>query len=96
MGVGLRHGPALLGNIGDKERLEFATIGDTVNIASRMETLTRSLGAPIAMSDTFVQAVRRESGSDAPELAALTQVGPQEVRGVAEPIDVWIGGERPA
>ena len=36
--IGLHYGPVMLGNIGDHRRLEFATIGDTVNIASRMES----------------------------------------------------------
>ena len=48
--VGVHFGPAILGNIGSERRLEFATLGDTVNVASRLEAATRALGCRIVAS----------------------------------------------
>ncbi len=58
IGIGVHWGPVVLGDIGGDNRLEFATIGDTVNVASRLEHLTRELGAEIAVSAELVGAVR--------------------------------------
>ncbi|TVQ76485.1 MAG: GAF domain-containing protein [Bradymonadales bacterium] len=44
VGIGLHHGPVILGNIGSDTRLNFTVIGDTVNLASRFESYTRKLG----------------------------------------------------
>jgi hypothetical protein len=61
VGIGLHYGSAVMGNIGEERRLEYAVVGDTVNIASRLEALTREFGTPLVMSDDAVNAVRRES-----------------------------------
>jgi adenylate cyclase len=45
LGVGLHYGEVLVGNIGDTQRLEYTVLGDTVNVASRLERLTRRTGA---------------------------------------------------
>lgn len=87
--VGLHHGPALLGNIGDERRLEFATIGDTVNIANRLEELCRALVAPVVVSDATIQAAQREAADDTAFLGILTSRGLMAVRGLNEPITVW-------
>jgi adenylate cyclase len=58
IGIGLHWGPVVLGDIGGDNRLEFATIGDTVNVASRLEQLTRELDAEIVTSAALVAAVR--------------------------------------
>ena len=42
LSVGLHYGPVTIGNIGSAERLEFAVLGDTVNLAARVEGLTKS------------------------------------------------------
>jgi adenylate cyclase len=52
MGVGLNSGPFMSGNVGSLRRLEYTVHGDTVNTASRIERLTKTLGDSILLSDS--------------------------------------------
>ncbi len=89
IGVGVHHGPAVLGDIGGANRLEFAVIGDTVNVASRLEHLTRELGAAVVVSEDLVAAARREAGSGEPDLSGFTEAPPQAIRGREGRLPVW-------
>ena len=85
---GVHYGPVVLGDIG-QNRLEFAVVGNTVNVASRLEKLTRDLGVRIAISaDTKTQVIRETSETD-PVLQGFENQGPHEIRGLDTPMDVW-------
>lgn len=49
-GCGLHHGPLMLGTVGASDRLETTVIGDTVNLASRLESLNKTLGTKVLIS----------------------------------------------
>jgi len=88
VGIGLHFGPAVMGDIGDEKRLEYAVVGDTVNVASRLEAMTRKVAAPLVVSDEVVAAVKREGGDGAP-LEGLKRGRATTVRGRAGKVDVW-------
>lgn len=51
MGVGINSGPAVVGTVGYEERLEYTLVGDTVNVASRIQDLTKQYGRPILIGE---------------------------------------------
>jgi adenylate cyclase len=90
MGVGLHYGPVVLGDIGSKRSMAFATVGDTINVASRLQSLTRDLKATIVVSGALVAEITREA-ADPSLLEGLTKEGPQVLRGHQASIEVWAG-----
>ncbi len=87
--VGLHYGPALIGNIGDERRLEYAVVGDTVNVASRVEGLTRQLETTLAVTNDCVAAVQALPSPPARLLNQLSECGEHSVKGRAQPVRLW-------
>ena len=50
LAVGIAYGEAVVGNLGSDERMDFTAIGDAVNVAARLQELTKSLGFPVLMT----------------------------------------------
>jgi PAS domain S-box-containing protein len=87
IGVGLHYGEATLGNVGSDRRFEHTVIGDTVNLASRFEALTRTLDTAILVSDAVIETVKQDGGADL--LKGFKHMGSHAIRGHREPVELW-------
>ncbi|MEQ1501220.1 MAG: adenylate/guanylate cyclase domain-containing protein [Myxococcota bacterium] len=76
-GIGVHFGPVAAGHVGTRERLQYTVIGDTVNVASRLQTATKDAGVSVLLSETLVARAAAE-GDRAPPTRS---VPPVELRG---------------
>jgi len=86
LSVGIHYGQVVLGDIGSERRLEYAVLGDVVNVASRLEALTRQQDAYAIISDDLVKAA---GGPDIAEELGFIDGGTQDIRGRDENISIW-------
>jgi adenylate cyclase len=90
MGIGVNYGPAVLGDVGSEYSMSFTVIGDTVNTAARLQTLTRTLGTALVVGDPLVSAVKRSFPDVASDITArLEDQGEHRLRGRASPVRIW-------
>jgi adenylate cyclase len=80
-GIGIHTGEAVAANIGSPDRLSYLLVGDTVNLASRLQGLTKELGTEIIIS----QATRSRLEDDVP----LKRLTAAKVKGKSEPVEIF-------
>lgn len=81
LGIALHVGDVFVGNIGNRDRVDFTIIGPAVNAASRMEKLTKALDRPLLLTADFVAA------SGTPD--RFQSLGMHVLRGFGDPIEIF-------
>jgi adenylate cyclase len=89
LSVGVHFGSVILGDIGNARRMEFAMLGDTVNVASRLEAVTRTLSCAVIVSDAAMKAISDTSLRERHRRAMRFHPG-LELKGRNEGCDVWL------
>jgi adenylate cyclase len=80
VGIGINVGEAITGSIGSPRRKEYTAIGDTVNLAARLEQLTKETGARLLLSEAMYKAT---------DVGDAIDLGPLAIRGYEAPVRVW-------
>lgn len=93
LSIGVHFGPVVRADIGTERRLEFAVLGDTVNVASRLEELTRALDCSVVASDALIAQMRGCGDPRTDDLLSdFTKREPQRLRGREALTDIWSYG----
>ncbi|TIL28960.1 MAG: adenylate/guanylate cyclase domain-containing protein [Mesorhizobium sp.] len=79
MGIALHRGPVFFGNIGSRDRLDFTAIGRTVNLAARIEPLSKTTGRRLLLSDRVAELIEEP----------VEELGDFPIRGIPDPVSLF-------
>lgn len=82
-GIGISFGRLLMGNIGSDHKLDYTMIGEAVNLASRLETMTKEFNHKLVITKDFYQKLAPEHRS------RLISLGEKKVRGLENPLEIY-------
>ena len=83
MGIALHRGPAFFGNIGARDRLDFTVIGPAVNLAARIESLSKTTGRRLLLTDRVAELLEEP----------IEELGSFTIRGLADPVALFAVAE---
>jgi adenylate cyclase len=81
IGIGLNHGEVIVGNMGATDKMEFTVIGDPVNLASRLESLTKEYGLELIIGESLATLVKDKFHLQSVDLVT--------VKGKTKPVEVF-------
>jgi adenylate cyclase len=86
--MGLHIGPVLIGDTGGTRQFTYTVTGDPVNVASRLQHITRELGVIIAASDAIIEAARAADGGTK-VVEGFVEMPLKTLRGRERPLGIW-------
>jgi adenylate cyclase len=86
IGIGLSSGPVVIGNIGSSERTDYTVIGEDVNLAARLESMTKEYSTQLILSARTLRSLKESRVEVSWQFEELGKV---PVRGFTEPIAIY-------
>ena len=94
--IGINYGRVEIGHVGGGDQIQLAATGDVVNVASRLQNETRTIGTPMLVAASAVELAKAHDGERA--VAGLRPLQPLPLRGREAPVSVYalVAGEAPS